>query len=382
MIVRVEAESRPGLCYSKPEQASNVTAETIRSTFMTQLEDNEDCSLALSAMLYQSHITWRIGEVIEIRTCAKHRKWVTVTSQLRQAHLADLESVRNGRTRLIGEDMYGYRYKRGERNSRFVACRTALLSEGQVLCCSCLWDELWKNVENVLMDKKTQAAIKSVISTRSWYRDVQTILQSTLLYTIFVVTLGLTVLALGKSSTEVAIAIVAAGLSASYTVLVLITEESDTTVQQALTFSGSNECVGSHINMALGNNGKPIYDKGTERLSPGTYLVQDPDLLKNITMFCSAALCTRKMREVLRREQSCAVGANLGSKTLWDIVMTSERIRLLGCLLTNKFYVVHTSSGLKAFAVNNASPTTRHTDWKEVTEEVAGVVEDNHVVLG
>ncbi|CAN8066825.1 unnamed protein product [Agarophyton chilense] len=184
---------------------------------------------------------------------------------------------------------------------------------------------------------------------------------------------------------EVAVSVLIPGLTSCYYVLTWIGGLKDTGVTYALTFRGSEECVTSHINMQLGNQGKKIVDPGeesTQRLLVGAYVISDKAIEESILRFISTAMCTTKLREVLRPANSCALGSNVGNKTFWDIVMTSKRILSLGCLLTNKFYVVHTASGLKAFEVTSVSTTARHTNWNEVTEELVGVIELDHVILG
>ncbi|CAN8066117.1 unnamed protein product [Agarophyton chilense] len=379
-LIKVEdPDISPGLSYATPKQ----TTEVIENHDM---ETNENSSLALSVMLYNTNEEWKEGDLVDVRTCATGIDRLTrvqVTRQLLMVYNEDLQSIAKGYTRTI-TDNKGYCYKRGQRNSIFVACHSALISEGMVVCCRCVYNSLERNVSVNEMDVRTQIALKSVITKRSWYSNKDTVIRTSLLYILFFLSTVASSVLIHVGQYEVAVSVLISGLTSWYYLLTWVAGN-DTGVTYALTFRGSAECVRSHINMSLGNHGKPIMDPGSQGKHDhlvGTYIVQDKKIEKSIIRFVSAAMCTAKMREVIKPANSCALGSNMGEKTVWDIVMTSKRIRSLGCLLTNKFYVVHTASGLKAFEVTSVSTTARHTNWKEIGEEMVGIIELNHVILG
>ncbi|KAI0566021.1 hypothetical protein FGB62_12g342 [Gracilaria domingensis] len=380
-IEEADINISPGLTYATPKKVFEV--------FDTHgMETDEKCSLALSVMLYNKGEDWKEGDDLHVRMCGTGSQRLTkvrVTRKLLMAHNADVQSIERGATRTVMDDTYGYCYKRGQRNSIFVRCHSVLISEGMVVCCRCVFNSLKKNVESNEMDVRTQRALKSVITSQSWYCNRGSILMTSVLYVLFALSIITCSVLIHVEQYEVAVSVLIAGLTAWYYLLSWYAGKDDMSAILALTFRTSEECVGSHINMSLGNQGKPIVDSGEQRKHNhlvGTFVVRDKKLEKSILRFVSAAMCTTKMREVLRPTNSCALGSNVGEKTLWDIVMTSRRIRSLGCLLTNKFYVVHTASGLKAFEVSSASTTARHTSWKEITTEVVGDIEQDHVILG
>lgn len=381
-LIKVEdPDISPGLSYATPKQ--------ILEVFGTHgMDTDEESSIALAIKLYNAKEEWNEGDDVDVRMCGTGPQWLTkvrVTRKLLMAYNADLQSIEKFATRVITDDTHGYCYKREQRNSIFVACHSVVITEGMVVCCRCAYNSLKKNVHSNEMDVRTQRALKSVIISQNWYYDRSSILRTSTLYLIFTLSIITSSVLIHVEQYEVAVSVLIAGLTLWYDMLPYVAGKGDMSVTFALTFRGSEECVGSHINMSLGKQGRPITDPGPQRKHNHlvrTYVVKDKKTEKSILRFVSATMYTTKMREVLRPTNSCALGSNVDEKTLWDIVMTIRRICRRVCLLTNNFYVVHTASGLKAFEVSSASTTARYTTWKEITEERVGVNERDHVILG